>query len=73
LILSDVEIPAAGQILHLTFPWSDEISLVAPLPAVATLRVPNVLNYWIGAAMEDSLLMVVEDPTVDDRPNTGFA
>lgn len=65
LILSDQEVPSAGQILRLATPWSAEITLIAPMPPVATIRVPNVRDYWIGAALEGALLQVMEDQGMD--------
>ncbi len=65
LILSDQEVLAAGQILRLTTPWSAEITLISPMPPVATIRVPNVREYWIGAALEGALFQVMEDQGLD--------
>ena len=67
LLLSDQEVPSAGQILRLASPWSAEISLIAPMPPVATVRIANIRDYWVGAALEGSLLLVLDDqgPEVD--------
>ena len=67
LLLSDREVPSAGQILRLTAPWSSEITLIAPMPPVSSIRIASVRDYWVGAALEWSLFLVMDDqgPDVD--------
>jgi hypothetical protein len=64
LLLSDREVPSAGQILRLAAPWSTDLCLV-PLPPLATVRIPNVRDYWVGAALAGSLFIVLGDEDLD--------
>jgi hypothetical protein len=64
LILSDREVPAAGQILRLATPWNHDVCLVAPVPPVASLKVADISTIWIGAALDSAgPFLVLDDPS----------
>lgn len=65
LILSEGVVPSAGQILRLAEPWSASQTMSAPLPPVCTISVPGIRDYWVGAALEGSLLLVMDDQSLD--------
>jgi len=67
LILSDREMPAAGQILRLALAWDTEACLVSPLPPIATLKIPDISALWVGAALAmGGPFLVVNDPEQGD-------
>lgn len=67
LILSDRDVPAAGQILRLSVPWNRDVCLVCPVPPVATLKLVNISTVWIGAALDfGGPFLVIDDPA-DER------
>lgn len=61
LILNDREMPSAGQIHGLALPWSREISVISPLPSISTVFVGPVTEFWIGAALDNSLFVLINN------------
>ena len=61
LILGDRDVPSAGQILRLAPPWSDVVHLIAPMPAIASIRIPSVSSLWVGAALDSALFVALDE------------
>jgi hypothetical protein len=53
--------PSAGQIHGLALPWSREISVISPLPSISTVFVGPVTEFWIGAALDNSLFVLINN------------